>query len=353
MTNLTVAFFCATLSLNQEVMVFPPVLLKKLTSSLCDTEASAAMRTVNRKLSLAINPKKKVPVGDEECGFCGSSDQSLKSCSCRLVCYCSESCQQAHWKAEPFGHKDRCVAPADRKPPAFQSEKSKSDTHSSRDPCGVCFEPLLAENTLKSGHAGTQTLICKHSFHSKCASDLASFSSSPLCPLCRGPFSIMPVETLFLDADKAHDVILAMVSGGHFLWATLPPTMKTRLCVIVRLFFEAANRGHVFAQYSLGVIYEKGQGVKKDDKEAVKWYRQSADQGLAEAQYNLGTMYEKGLGVKQNFKEAAKYYRKAAGQGDVQAQYNLGIMYEKGQGVNAGFQGGSEVFSTSSQSRKC
>jgi hypothetical protein len=41
-------------------MAFPPVLLKKLTSSLCDTEASAAMRTVNRKMiAVAFNPKKK------------------------------------------------------------------------------------------------------------------------------------------------------------------------------------------------------------------------------------------------------------------------------------------------------
>ena len=192
-------------------MAFPPVLLKKLTSSLCDTEASAAMRTVNRKMiAVAFKSKKKVPVGDEECGFCGCTDRDLKSCSCRLVCYCSESCQQAHWKAVPFGHKDRCVAPADRKPSSFQAEKAKKDTHSSQDLCGVCSEPLFAENALKSGHAGSQTLICKYSFHSKCASNLASFSSSLLSLLCRGLFSSILAETLFLlDAIKALKVIVS------------------------------------------------------------------------------------------------------------------------------------------------
>lgn len=47
-------------------------------------------------------------------------------------------------------------------------------------------------------------------------------------------------------------------------------------------------------------MFEKGQGVVQDYKEAVKWYRLSAEQGLADAQYNLGGLYEKGLGVVQS-----------------------------------------------------
>jgi hypothetical protein len=194
------------------------VLLKHLACSLCDKEASAAMRAVNRKMSVTFNPKKKVPSGDE-CGYCGSADQGdLKLCSCRLVRYCSKACQASHWKAKP-GHSERCIAPADRKPSAFQPKEAKHETDSSQDLCGVCFEPLLPENVLESGtppHAGTQTLICKHSFHLKCASDLESFSSSThLCTLCRGPFSNMPTETLFLDAKKALDVIPLMVEKGQ------------------------------------------------------------------------------------------------------------------------------------------
>jgi hypothetical protein len=109
----------------------------------------------------------------------------LEFCSCRLISYCSVSCQATHWKTEPFGHKVWCVAPADRKPSTFQPEKAKSDTHLSQDLCGVCFEPLLADNVLRSGapHAGTQTLVCNHSFHLKCASEWESLSQSSLCPL--------------------------------------------------------------------------------------------------------------------------------------------------------------------------
>ena len=39
-------------------------------------------------------------------------------------------------------------------------------------------------------------------------------------------------------------------------------------------------------------MYEYGQGVGKDEVEAVKWYRKSAEQGDARAQCNLGVWNE-------------------------------------------------------------
>ena len=51
------------------------------------------------------------------------------------------------------------------------------------------------------------------------------------------------------------------------------------------------------SQNSLGWMYENGQGVEKDLEEAVKWYRKAADQGNAYAQYNVGVVYYKGEGV--------------------------------------------------------
>ncbi|OLP04663.1 tetratricopeptide repeat protein, partial [Rhodoferax antarcticus] len=57
-------------------------------------------------------------------------------------------------------------------------------------------------------------------------------------------------------------------------------------------------------------------------------------QGLADAQSNLGVMYENGQGVSQDYKEAVKWYRLAAEQGNANAQSNLGVMYFNGQGVS-------------------
>jgi S1-C subfamily serine protease len=84
---------------------------------------------------------------------------------------------------------------------------------------------------------------------------------------------------------------------------------------------------------SLGVMYDTGDGVPKDDAEAVKWFRLAAEQGHAGAQANLGRMYRFGMGVPKDDAEAAKWYRLAADQGDAKAQCELGVMYNTGKGV--------------------
>ena len=74
----------------------------------------------------------------------------------------------------------------------------------------------------------------------------------------------------------------------------------------------------------------KGEGVTKDDVEAVKWYRKAAEQGNALAQANLGILFETGRGVPKDDVEAAVWYRKAAEQGNTFAQANLRVLLESG-----------------------
>jgi len=94
-----------------------------------------------------------------------------------------------------------------------------------------------------------------------------------------------------------------------------------------------AEQGVAAAQFNLGIMYEKGQGVLQDYAQAREWYLKAAEQGHAAAQVNMGVMYGKGLGVPQDDGEAVRWYRLAAVQGHATAQFNLGILYGKGQGV--------------------
>ena len=96
---------------------------------------------------------------------------------------------------------------------------------------------------------------------------------------------------------------------------------------------QKADQGDAAAQYNLGDMYRRGDGVPQDDAQAVVWYRQAADQGDADAQNNLGVMYRNGQGVPQDYSQAMAWYRQAADQGYAEAQYNLGLMYANGQGV--------------------
>ena len=98
-------------------------------------------------------------------------------------------------------------------------------------------------------------------------------------------------------------------------------------------WFPLARDGNVTAQYNLGILYENGLGVVRDESTAAMWYRVAAKQGHVTAQYNLGVLYEKGRGVQHDDIEAARWYRKAAEQGFALAQTNLGFLFDHGFGV--------------------
>ena len=97
-----------------------------------------------------------------------------------------------------------------------------------------------------------------------------------------------------------------------------------------------AEGGDKVAQGYLGWMYDKGEGVPEDKKEAVKWYTKAAEQGDADAQHNLGNMYYHGKVDEdgyRNYREAFKWYTKAAEQGVAEDQFFLGEMYGGGFGV--------------------
>ena len=103
--------------------------------------------------------------------------------------------------------------------------------------------------------------------------------------------------------------------------------MKLLRALIGVSLFVIASVAH--AGFDEGMAaYEKG-----DYKTAVAEWRPIAEQGYAGAQFNLGAMYGRGQGVPQDYKEAMKWYRKAAEQDDAVAQNNLGRMYGNGEGV--------------------
>ena len=73
-----------------------------------------------------------------------------------------------------------------------------------------------------------------------------------------------------------------------------------------------ADKGNAQAQVIIGAMYDNGEGVPLDYRQAVLWYQKSAEQGNANAQYNLGMMYANGLGVPQDMVQALKWFNLAA-----------------------------------------
>lgn len=90
---------------------------------------------------------------------------------------------------------------------------------------------------------------------------------------------------------------------------------------------KRAEEGNAEAQFSLGSMYYKGEGVSKDAAKAVEWYQKAATQGHPLAQTVLGSMYRAGDGVPKDAPKAVEWLQKAAAQGNVEAQRTLGSVY--------------------------
>lgn len=99
------------------------------------------------------------------------------------------------------------------------------------------------------------------------------------------------------------------------------------------LVSEHAHLGFPEAENRLGVMYNYGEGVQRDDVEAVKWYRKAAEQGNMFAQFSLSHQYEYGFSVEKDETKAFNWLRKSAQQGYGKAQNFLAMAYEFGTGV--------------------
>ena len=98
----------------------------------------------------------------------------------------------------------------------------------------------------------------------------------------------------------------------------------------VTLFRRASDAGHPLAPVSLGLLYELGRGVPKDEVKAYAIYREAAGAGKPFAMTNLARLLNLGRGVEKNPAEALKWLQKAAELGDPGALGMLGTAYATG-----------------------
>jgi TPR repeat protein/beta-lactamase regulating signal transducer with metallopeptidase domain len=135
---------------------------------------------------------------------------------------------------------------------------------------------------------------------------------------------------------KAEAALASMYLKG----SAVPPTKDAALTWMRK----AAEQGLIRAQCSLAVMYEKGIGVAPDHAQAAAWYRRvvdnkanavpDPDRELRDiARTKLGLMYGTGDGVPRNDAQALTLLRSAADDGMPLAEARLGIKYASGDGV--------------------
>lgn len=107
----------------------------------------------------------------------------------------------------------------------------------------------------------------------------------------------------------------------------------------------AASKGDILAIGSLGLMFQEGKGVEKNQETADallsqynEWMRwtlddilpldvaqEKAQQGDANAMYQLGNRYHEGDEVEQNMDKAVEWWQKAHEAGNIEATHNLGV----------------------------
>lgn len=118
-------------------------------------------------------------------------------------------------------------------------------------------------------------------------------------------------------------VIAFFCIGGFFSAAAQAETPRSEIMLravqhlrmgegeqAVALWKPLAEKGFADAQYNLGIVYLHGDGVSKNDGEAIKWFRLAAEQGDRSAQQQLGVMILHGQGTTANPEEGYRWINK-------------------------------------------
>ena len=243
----------------------------------------------------------------KSCAWCERVEKQgerFNCCSrCKVVYYCSKTCQRDHWRN---GHRDTCQTPSERVEdmvkkagnksvdddgqskgwrkqacssssgeagagPAAEEEQNQKPSSRSinaavdatgaplsfgkHDKCAICLDSMRNPIRLPA---------CGHWYCKECVERLRQSSSAPdTCPECRAPLPPGPGQLV----DSAVEKLLRVerqverLDGG---WSNLPRELQREMDDVRGLLEQAADHGHVLAQYNLGVMYDQGQGVAQD-----------------------------------------------------------------------------------------
>lgn len=102
-------------------------------------------------------------------------------------------------------------------------------------------------------------------------------------------------------------------------------------------YFEKAlhNNSNPIAQYYIGCLYYKGQGVKVDHELAFGCYLKSAFKNFPDAQTAVGECYMNGLGTKKDYKKSLFWLKNSVSiNANASAQSSMGKIYLHGLGVD-------------------
>lgn len=83
----------------------------------------------------------------------------------------------------------------------------------------------------------------------------------------------------------------------------------------IDLLKEASEQGLARGWYKLGMEYNSGNIVKKDDSKVLELLLKASELGSADAMGSVGVMYEYAVGADKDINKAIEYYNKSIKRG--------------------------------------
>ncbi len=219
----------------------------------------------------------------------------------------------------------------DAKEEAFESQATSMTTGEFEDETDVAIDEqllfpedakiLTSENIREAALAEAPAITAP----SKRVSPLDAFASNRTTPSAQTPPPVtVTLETAAENGSPIalHELAIKQLAAGEKKVAA--ETMR-----------KAADQGLAAAQYRMGKLYERGEGVPRSIKESRKWTQLSAENGNVKAMHDLAVFYAEGEGGEQSFIGGVEWFTRAAEHGLIDSQYNLGVLYEQGLGVTA------------------
>ena len=103
---------------------------------------------------------------------------------------------------------------------------------------------------------------------------------------------------------------------------------------------RAAVKGNVRAQFDLGLMYARGEGVRKNERLAFKWFHKAARNNHVEAKFYMGLSFAQGRGVRKQTQLARYWFKQAVKAGNLKAvaflasiEKKLQLSYGRGQRI--------------------
>ena len=210
------------------------------------------------------------------CANCGKEGSNFNICNkCKEATYCNAACKKKHRSK----HKKQC----ERRVAEMHDEELFREPPPQGE-CPICFLRLPTMDRGRRYMSCCGKIICSGCCHADVYDNHGNIINGKNCPFCRSPEAITSEEAI--------------------------ERLKKRMEV-----------GDTYAFLMMGVFHKNGQyGLPQNSAKAVELLHKAEKVGYN----NLGLAYDYGEGVERDEERAKHYYELAAMEGDVTARHNLG-----------------------------